>query len=232
LAYGSGYSSQATSSALFSSPLSHKPTREKEETWIPEGERRTGRVRDWSREIGDGAQATFVGCSFSPQQLVDNGRTTVSVFAIGDSNFFLVHPPRHSDDIWEYESYPIERFEDFGPVPAILATVTTDHQIDKAWHKAQENVGHFPKHDNPYKEYNIDPGDYMVLTTDALAAWILQQEANQISPWNRLIRHLPNEDAFRAFVEEQRQRGLERDDTSMLIVHLKPVKYHYANKNK
>jgi hypothetical protein len=30
LAYGSGYSSQATSSALFSSPLSHKPTREKE----------------------------------------------------------------------------------------------------------------------------------------------------------------------------------------------------------
>jgi hypothetical protein len=29
LAYGSGYSSQATSSALFSSPLSHKPTREK-----------------------------------------------------------------------------------------------------------------------------------------------------------------------------------------------------------
>jgi hypothetical protein len=194
------------------------------ETWIPETERRRGRQGDWSRDIDNGAQTTFVGCSFSPQELVDNGHTTVRVFAIGDSNFFLVRPPGASGDRWKYVSYPMKNFEDFGPVPAILTTVTTDRQIGKAWRKAQENTGSPPERDNPYKEYDIKLGDYMILTTDALAEWILQQHVNQISPWNSLIYHLPHYDAFRAFVQEQRQKGMERDDTTMLIVHLKPVK--------
>jgi hypothetical protein len=56
LAYGSGYSSQATSSALFSSPLSHKPTREKVVSLLAVGGRieekfdeRRGEYSPWKR---------------------------------------------------------------------------------------------------------------------------------------------------------------------------------------
>jgi hypothetical protein len=171
-------------------------------TWIPQFGQ-YARDTTWSREKAQGAQATLIGCSLSSQALQQNGFAKVVVTAVGDANFFLVHPTDEKFDQWQYVSFPCTTPEDFGPVPATLAT-------------AEEFL---LRTEFKRTSFQLQRGDYIFLTTDALASWILIQLRNQENPWSRLLELSTYED-FRAFVLLERDKGdLESDDTTMLSIY-------------
>jgi hypothetical protein len=63
----------------------------------------------------------------------------------------------------------------------------------------------------------LEPGDSLLLATDALACWLLTTKA-----WAEALsefRGLADEAAFSIWVEElRRERGLKNDDTTMVLV--------------
>lgn len=63
----------------------------------------------------------------------------------------------------------------------------------------------------------LEPGDTLLLATDALACWLLTTRA-----WSETLREfmsLADEAAFSVWVEElRRERGLKNDDTTMVLV--------------
>ncbi|MHB8596810.1 MAG: hypothetical protein ACYDER_08365 [Ktedonobacteraceae bacterium] len=169
-------------------------------TWIPQ----LGRDKDWSRDKAQGAQATLIGCSFSYQALQQTGTANIVVIAVGDANFFLVRPLDENLDRYEYWSFPCTRPEDFGPVPETLAT-------------AEQLI---PLTQFKRISYSIQRGDYLFLTTDALAQWTLSQIFHKDNPW-QLLSKLSTFEDFHAFVVEERDKGeLESDDTTMLRIHI------------
>ncbi len=169
-------------------------------TWIPQ----LGRDKDWGRDKAQGAQATLIGCSFSYQALQQTGTANIVVIAVGDANFFLVRPLDENLDHYLYWSFPCTKPEDFGPVPETLAT-------------AEQLI---PLTQFKWTAYSIRRGDYLFLTTDALAQWTLSRIVNNDNPWQRL-RNLSTFEDFHAFVVEERDKGeLESDDTTMLMIHI------------
>lgn len=169
-------------------------------TWIPQ----LGRDKDWSRDKAQGAQATLIGCSFSYQSLQQTGSANVAVIAVGDANFFLVHPLDENLNLYDYRSFPCTRPEDFGPVPNTLATA--------------ESL--IPQTQFMRESFQVQRGDYLFLTTDALAQWTLSRIFHKDNPWQRLSKLSTSED-FHAFVVEERDKGeLESDDTTMLMIYI------------
>jgi hypothetical protein len=63
----------------------------------------------------------------------------------------------------------------------------------------------------------LEPGDTLLLATDALACWLMTTKA-----WSETLRELaglPDEAAFSRWVEKlRRERGLKNDDTTMVLV--------------
>ncbi|HLX39183.1 MAG TPA: hypothetical protein VKR42_01565 [Ktedonobacteraceae bacterium] len=168
--------------------------------WIPQ----LGRDKDWGRDKAQGAQATLIGCSFSYQLLQQTGMAKVDVVAVGDANFFLVHPLDENLNRCDCWSFPCTKPEDFGPVPNTL--VTAEALIPQT---------QFMRH-----SFQVQRGDYLFLTTDALAQWMLSRIFHKDNPWQRLSRLSTYED-FHAFVVEERDKGeLESDDTTMLKIYI------------
>lgn len=169
-------------------------------TWIPQ----LGRDKDWGRDKAQGAQATLIGCSFSYQALQQTGTANVAVIAVGDANFFLVRPLDAHLNLYQYWSFPCTGPEEFGPVPETLAT-------------AEQLI---PLTQFKRISYSLQRGDYLFLTTDALAQWTLSRIVNNDNPWQRL-RSLSTFEDFHAFVVEERDKGeLESDDTTMLMIYI------------
>lgn len=175
-------------------------------SWIPQTNQKLGYEKDWSRDKAKGAQTTFVGCSFSKDDLALNGSTLVHVTVVGDTVFFLIRPPHTTQDQWEHVSFACRTVDDFGPVPDTLAT--SEQYIQHAWNLLKSNV------------YRASSEDYIILATDALAKWILAQIQANSNPWIVLLA-LAHPQNFSEFVLQERQKGtLETDDTTMIIVPL------------
>ncbi|MGH2497941.1 MAG: protein phosphatase 2C domain-containing protein [Ktedonobacteraceae bacterium] len=173
-----------------------------DEQWIPIVQQRLGRSIDWSRDRARGAQATFIGCSFDAAPLINHDPARVNVMTIGDSVLFHLQPPRPSQGQWRYNSYPGIRPEEFGPVPFTLAT--RSDLIEQAWQTAQ------------IKRFDFEWGDIILLTTDALAKWIVTDV--QRVPTLLTMR---DKEAFGDFVLRERSEGtLELDDVTLLIIYL------------
>lgn len=160
----------------------------------------------WQREIARGAETTLIGCSLAPQQL-KTGEVIVHVDAIGDSNFFFVHPVEVGP--WPYKAFPLKSAEQFGANPDTLPTAL--QYIDGTWEYVK------------MQKYRVVPGDYLILATDALAEWILTALDRGQNPWSELLE-IRDEQAFRTFVEQKRASGrMHLDDTTMLVIHLKEL---------
>lgn len=70
------------------------------------------------------------------------------------------------------------------------------------------------------KDFEGKVGDCIVLTTDALAKWLLSREQSGIDPWPELLSFSLLEE-FRSFVLHHRSTGdLEVDDTTMMVIPL------------
>jgi len=179
--------------------------------WIPKANERRSTPYDWSADLARGAETTLIGCSFSPRTLAETGHTNILVTAVGDSVFFLVR--RMKEQSWQFEAFAVDTPESFGPTPDTLATAKMDAQSILKCVKQKIYT-------------NVYPGDYVFLTTDALAKWILTQIMQRKTPWPELLS-LTSYSAFQEFVTRERNnRTLELDDTTMMVI---PILINYES---
>jgi hypothetical protein len=145
-----------------------------------------------------GAQATFLGIRLLPER-----RSWVGI-VIGDCNLF-----RFSNGGTLRESIPNNRSADFSN--ATQAFSSTLQNQDQMLSQVKLIQG------------NYDPGDSLVLATDAMARWVLERVEAQRNP----MREIPaskEPGVFDAWVHAQRQDGgLKDDDTSLLLIHVEPL---------
>jgi hypothetical protein len=181
--------------------------------WIPKANERRGTPYDWSSDLVRGAETTLIGCSFSPRTLAETGHTNILVTAVGDSVFFLVRRAKEQPWQWQCDAFAVDKPESFGPTPDTLATAKMDAQSILKCVKQKIYT-------------NVYPGDYVFLTTDALAKWILTQIKLGNTPWPELLS-LTSYSAFQEFVIRERgNRTLELDDTTMMVI---PILKNYES---
>jgi hypothetical protein len=124
--------------------------------------------------------------------------------AIGDCNLF-----RFGKDGRLKESLPNHRSADFSN--ATQAFSSTSQNADAMVSQVKFIQG------------TIDPGDALVLATDAMARWVLERLEAQRNP----LQEIPASDepgVFDQWVGVQRQNGaLKDDDTSLLLIQLDAV---------
>ncbi len=175
------------------------------QTWLPQAIAASGQ-QDWSRDIARGAATTFVGCSFSPAELASSGATTIHVIAVGDTEFFLLYPTANEITPWECRDYYKLNLEEFGHMVENLAT--PDRRVERD-HKWMNN--HY---------FHATKGECIVLATDALAQWILQQTHDGKDPWIKLLS-ISTDEEFKQFVRNARNTSeMEVDDTTLMIIPL------------
>jgi cell division protein FtsB len=173
--------------------------------WLPNKNKNLPTWRNWEGRIREGAQTTLVGCSFVWK---NSEEIEVTVFAVGDSNFFLFR--QLPVEGWQcIAGYPHNTQDSIGGnITETLATASLSH-IEYAFEAYK-----------PPQIYTARPGDYIVLATDKLALWILKQR--QSKRW-KLLFGIKNDDDFNTFVTDERDaQRLELDDTTMLIIPIKP----------
>jgi hypothetical protein len=182
--------------------------------WIAQAEKRRQEqglinATDWQQYMTQGAQATLIGCALSPAPTQKNGTIHIQVTAIGDANFFLVRPTRNGT--WDYLAHPYTDPTAFGTTPDALATaaVASSKGMQRTW--------------NWINHYSCDGqrGDYMLLATDAIAKWLLQQLQSRQEDWLCLLNPNTSSSAFAHLVSMERAIGhLEDDDVTILVVPL------------
>jgi hypothetical protein len=145
-----------------------------------------------------GGQATFLGIRILPDK-----RAWIGI-AMGDCNLF-----RFGKDGRLKETVPNHRSADFSNATQAFSS-TLDNQ-DHMISQVKMIQGAF------------DPGDSLVLATDAMARWILEGLEDKTDP----LLEIPTSDepgVFNQWVSTQRQSGaLKDDDTSLLLIQLDPV---------
>ncbi len=163
-------------------------------------------ARDWSQEIGQGAQATLLGCVIDPSWS-NAVALTINIFAIGDSEFFHFAPSQRGGWVVQH-AFPYMSSRDFNSYPTTLVTAERPDLVKRAWasHKATT--------------LSAFPGDMIVLATDTLARWIWAQIELQTNRWQLLLT-LQTLDEFEAYLRSEFRRDqVEDDDVTMLVIPL------------
>ena len=178
-----------------------------------------GRPLAWYERPGleRGAYATLLAVALDPpvhrtrvgdelMTLADAVHSSVSpgwrwhASALGDTCLFHVRDERL------LRAFPIEDSSAFGTNPALAASRNVDESV-LARHIA-------------VAEGWCESGDQLYLATDALAAWFLRAVEVGASPWTVLRDFAAaDQEAFEAFVAEQRATGNLRDD-DVAFVHI------------
>lgn len=175
--------------------------------YLPKARVKSGQA-DWTREVERGASTTFIGCSFSWDDLRQRGESKVHVTAVGDALFFLVSPSAERLNGWVHQSFRLQKAEEFGQGTETLGSPSK--RIGRDWKRVYE-CDFVAKHTN-----------VIVLTTDALAQWIMRyQEAGlEHDPWGELFS-IDDRSEFVRFVNYYRSIGaMEVDDTTAIIIPL------------
>jgi len=145
-----------------------------------------------------GGQATFLGIRLIPEK-----RSWVGI-VMGDCNLF-----RFGKDHTFKESIPNKRSADFSNATQAFSSISQnpDHMLSQT--KMIRGV--------------YEPGDYLVLATDAMACWMLEKIETKGDPLNEIP---PSDESstFNRWVNAQRQNGkIKDDDTSILMIQPEPV---------
>lgn len=140
-----------------------------------------------------GALATFLGIRFSSQF------NRWDITAIGDCNLFIFR-----QDATFFRCYPVCESSAFGISPFALSSIN-------------QNYGRQLKEVKVAK-ISYHSGDFIILATDALAAWCLSQIELRENPLKRLLSVTGNDD-FSILIDSLRHKGqIRNDDTSLLII--------------
>tara|TARA_Y100000590_G_scaffold319331_1_gene361385 strand:- start:68 stop:787 length:720 start_codon:yes stop_codon:yes gene_type:complete len=151
-------------------------------------------VDDLVREVAEeeGSATTFLGGKFEKI----NKRKKLDVFAIGDSNIFILRKNRIID------SFPIELSGTFSDRTNAISSI--------------KNIG--KKETFSTKTFNLLKNDIIILATDALAKWILNSSNLGQKPWNKILK---NKNSIEKYIEELRAKNkIDDDDTTCMILQI------------
>lgn len=170
-------------------------------------------IRSWRNEIHwdrlnlyqaekarRGAFSTLLGVSFDwpTSDLTEEGGTSAQwrAVAVGDTCLFQV---REGTVIVRF---PVERAADFGNTPPLLST-----RQDYNRHSLEELR---------ICEGACQPGDLLVLATDALAKWFLQQVEEGEQPWSKWTK-LTLGKLLKLVQYLRQERAIRNDDVALVL---------------
>lgn len=175
------------------------------DTWLPIINQRNQNLghKTFSRQeteefVKMGAAATFLGV------MLDKNNATWHAAALGDTCLFCFsHQASHS---WNVRCFPLQKAADFTDQPPSIPS-TTRANISLLASRMQHQSGTY------------QPGDVLLLATDALAMWLFKQLEQETLPLEQILQL--SQEEFAHFVNQQRlKKQMNDDDTTLLIVSL------------
>jgi hypothetical protein len=166
---------------------------------------------DFQRRLKTGAQATLLGCSLRASQNRP-GEYTADVVAVGDADFFVFR--RDAQQLWQrLAAFPLENPADFGRFPHTLLTNPDYTARAVEWLTTRQIA--------------VKPGDLLVLGTDSIAKWLLDQQREEAVLWRDMLE-CTDPERFRALVNDARAGAdghtpLEDDDVTLLLIAVPAV---------
>ena len=141
-----------------------------------------------------GAFATLLGVTVAaPSE--DPARLCWNAMAVGDSCLFIVR------DDQLHASFPLEDPSLFDNNPSLICSNPAG--TDGLWQRAEHAGG------------ECEAGDLFLLASDALARWLLVENAAGRKPWETLMSL--DEDSWPGWVQEQRDGSLMGNDDMTLL---------------
>ena len=152
-----------------------------------------------------GAHSTFLGLQINGGRDATSAGGLFSSVAIGDSCLF------HTRDNLLLRAFPVEESGSFGNRPALISSI-------------QSPASGFPENVKIIKRCEWNPGDVIVIATDALAAWCFKQLEREQEPWSDLTAVASNQSEnhdMGNLIEVLRDSGqMRNDDTTLTVVFL------------
>ena len=174
------------------------------ESWLVPGQQEWDGTVPWDRipwhgeaKARAGALATLLGLTISPA-----GPDALSwqAVAIGDCCLFIV---RGGELV---RSFPMEDATQFNNTPVLICSNPANNR-GLGDHVRQERG-------------DCVSGDLILLASDALACWMLEDHAGGGKPWDTLLA-LDSHQAWEEWVQAGRQnRTMKNDDTTLIIVEV------------
>ncbi|MGI9060325.1 MAG: hypothetical protein ACR2H5_17310 [Ktedonobacteraceae bacterium] len=180
-----------------------------ENRWVPTMHAQHERNGDWQSNWRDGlqqgAQTTLIGCSLVSNTEQHDLPTSATIFAVGNSEFFLFSP-NHSGGYEIAETFPFSDPNEFSTRPDTLVTVQRTDLLERAWVRRKTTY------------INVFSGDLIVLATGALAKWLLLRVYQNSDKWLPLLSSNSAAEFEQRIREELRNGLLEDDDLTMLVI--------------
>ena len=144
----------------------------------------------------ESAVATFVGIEFI--EALNN--FILNAMIVGDSCLFHVNE--------NYESYLLKKSDEFDSYPNYFASYKKDNNFTPE-----------------FIEIPVKTGDCFILTSDAMANWILkhkEESQESLQSVSDLIFSIETEDDFKTFIKNARnnEKPLENDDVVLVIINV------------
>ena len=145
-----------------------------------------------------GAFATFLGLKLDLKDQV------FEAVSIGDCTLFQI---RNNEFL---KSFPIEKYEEFGNTPALFS-INPKYQTN-----FEETV--------KYLKVNVESGDLLILSSDAIAMWIFNRLNNGEKPWLNLeilLSCVKYVNDFTCWVYDKiREYKIKNDDISLILINI------------
>ena len=174
------------------------------ESWLAPGQQAWDGTVPWDRipwhgeaKARAGALATLLGLTISP---AGAGGLSWEAVAIGDCCLFIVRNGKL------LLSFPLENAAQFNNTPVLICSNPANNR-GLGGHVRRERG-------------DCAPGDLILLASDALACWMLEDHAQGGRPWDTLMA-LESHQAWEEWVNTRRQeRIMKNDDTTLVIVEV------------
>ena len=145
-----------------------------------------------------GAFASFLGAT------IDLSTGEMNATAVGDSNLFVFR------DCEMQNTFPILNAEGFGNTPFLISSELQKNLTSEPFFSLQT--------------IQLLPDDILILGTDAISRWILQEIEHKNYPINQLIDLLNHESGpitFQTWLDEKREIGnIKNDDTTIILIQM------------
>jgi hypothetical protein len=141
-----------------------------------------------------GSFATFLGLT------VNRAKNSFELVAVGDCTLFHI---RNNEIIL---TFPILELKEFGNNPNLIAS---NPRFQTEFEKTAF-----------YASGSIEPNDLIILATDAISAWIFQQNDIGEKPWSHIQNILSNyKDDFENWLNNKRRSGeIKNDDVTLITI--------------
>lgn len=173
-------------------------------TWLLPSQDKWNRQVPWERipwhgeaKTRAGAMAALLGLEID-QAANGSGAYPWQAVAVGDCCLFIVR-----DDTLVV-SFPLKKSSQFNNTPSLICSNQANN--GGLWQRVYQYQG------------ECLPGDVIILASDALACWILQEHETDGRPWETLLS-LDSEKKWSRWVAGKRnERAMRNDDTTLITV--------------